>query len=207
LRPEPTLGDSATAAFAGESIAAVGSEHLAAGKPALRELVKTIIRVKRVTSAAELAHAFRIRLRVFVQEQGVPEEIELDRDDQRAIHYLAAVANHAAGTARIVLRHGDAKIGRMAVLKSYRRQGVGRKLLRRAVATAKKLGARKIYLHAQVPVVEFYEKLGFDCIGSVFDEAGIPHRKMILQRNRQDGAGKRRASTEISPNRKSGRQR
>jgi predicted GNAT family N-acyltransferase len=78
------------------------------------------------------------------------------------------------------MRRGNAKIGRMAVLKSYRLQGVGAKLLRRAVATAKKIGARKIYLHAQVAVIGFYEKLGFRSVGPVFDEAGIAHRKMVL---------------------------
>jgi len=73
-----------------------------------------------------------------------------------------------------------AKIGRMAVLKSHRRKGVGTKLLKRAVATARRLGAQEIYLHAQVPVIGFYETMGFRCVGRVFDEAGIPHRKMIL---------------------------
>ena len=141
-----------------------------------------IIRVKRVASDTALVQAFRIRMRVFVQEQGVPEDIELDRDDQRALHFLALASGRAVGTARLVMRRGDVKIGRMAVLKSYRRRGVGRKLLRRAVATAKKLGARHIYLHAQVPVIEFYEKLGFCCIGPVFHEAAIPHRKMIFRK-------------------------
>jgi len=73
----------------------------------------------------------------------------------------------------------------MKVLKSYRGKGVGKKLHQLAVATAKKLGARTIYLHAQVPVIEFYEKLGFRCVGAVFNEAGIPHRKMILKKTRK----------------------
>jgi predicted GNAT family N-acyltransferase len=76
---------------------------------------------------------------------------------------------------------GSAKIGRMAVLKSSRRKGAGTKLLKRAIAVAKNLHAQKIYLHAQVAVIEFYERMGFRCIGAVFDEAGIPHRKMILR--------------------------
>lgn len=129
-----------------------------------------------------MAQAFAIRLRVFVREQGVPEDIELDRDDRRAIHFLAVVPARAVGTARLVMRGGRAKIGRMAVLKSQRRRGIGRKLLERAIATAKKFGARKIYLHAQVPVIGFYEKLGFRCVGPVFDEAAIPHRKMIYSK-------------------------
>jgi predicted GNAT family N-acyltransferase len=53
--------------------------------------------------------------------------------------------------------------------------------LMRAISTAKKHGARKIYLHAQVAVIGFYESAGFRCVGSVFDEAGIAHRKMVLK--------------------------
>jgi len=128
-----------------------------------------------------LIKAFAIRMRVFVREQHVAAEIELDRDDQRAIHFLAVSSGRAVGTARVVLRGNSAKIGRMAVLKTYRRQGVGSRLLQRAVATARQLGATNIYLHAQVPVIGFYEAMGFHSVGAVFDEAGIAHRKMRLR--------------------------
>jgi predicted GNAT family N-acyltransferase len=118
-------------------------------------------------------------MRVFVREQGVPAEIELDRDDGKAIHFLALISGNAVGTARVVLRRGSAKIGRMAVLRSHRGSGVGTNLLQRTVETAKRKRARGIYLHAQVPVIGFYEAAGFRAVGPVFDEAGIPHRKMI----------------------------
>lgn len=124
-------------------------------------------------------------MRVFVHEQGVPQEIELDRDDAAAIHLLAVVSRKAVGTARVVVRRRGAKIGRMAVHKTYRRKGVGKRLLQRAIATAKGRGATKIYLHAQLPVIGFYETMGFRCSGPVFDEAGIPHRKMILHSPRK----------------------
>jgi predicted GNAT family N-acyltransferase len=142
-------------------------------------------RVKKISSKDELAMAFAIRMRVFVKEQSVPVEIELDRDDKRAIHFLATAGGKAVGTARIVLHSSDAKIGRMAVLKSYRRKGVGNKLLRRAIAAARRLGATTIYLHAQVAVIGFYQRAGFRCVGPVFDEAGISHRKMILEAKRR----------------------
>lgn len=129
--------------------------------------------------------AFAIRMRVFVKEQAVPAEIELDRDDKRALHFLATAGGKAVGTARIVLHSHDAKIGRMAVIKSYRRKGVGNKLLRRAIAAARRLGATTIYLHAQVAVIGFYQRAGFRCVGPVFDEAGISHRKMILEAKRR----------------------
>jgi predicted GNAT family N-acyltransferase len=86
-------------------------------------------RVQKITGQAELAQAFSIRIRVFVKEQHVPAEIELDRDDQRAQHFLATIDGRAVGTARLVLRRGSAKIGRMAVIKGYRRRGIGALLL------------------------------------------------------------------------------
>ena len=104
----------------------------------------------------------------------------MDRDDKRALYFLALKAGKAVGTARVVMHHRSAKIGRMAVLKTYRGKGVGTKLLKRAIVTAKRHGAQKIYLHAQVPVIAFYEALAFRCVGPVFREAGIPHRKMVL---------------------------
>jgi len=142
--------------------------------------VKTTVQVRRVDSRKTLEKAYTIRTRVFVREQGVPEEIEMDRDDKGAFHFLAFAAGKAVGTARVVMHRGTAKIGRMAVLKSYRGRGIGTKLLKRAIVMAKKQDAQKIYLHAQVTVIGFYEAMAFRCVGPVFKEAGIPHRKMIL---------------------------
>lgn len=152
-----------------------------------RETAANSVRVRRVRSTQELQRAFAIRMRVFVNEQGVPAEIELDRDDQRAVHFLATVSGKAVGTARLVQRRGSAKIGRMAVVKGYRGKGVGKKLLQRAIATAKQASARKIYLHAQIAVLGFYESCGFRAVGPVFEEAGIPHRKMILKASEASG--------------------
>lgn len=138
-------------------------------------------RIKRVSSPAELKQAFAIRTRVFVREQRVPVEIELDRDDAKAIHFLALASNRAVGTARLVLGPGGAKIGRMAVLKTQRGKGVGTKLLARAIAWARKRGASQIYLHAQVSAIGFYEAMGFHAAGRRFYEAGISHQKMLLR--------------------------
>jgi predicted GNAT family N-acyltransferase len=136
--------------------------------------------VRQVATEKELKRAFSIRLRVFVREQGVPQEIELDEDDRKAIHFLATVRGKPVGTARLVVKNGKAKIGRMAVLKSYRAKGAGKALLKRAVALAVKRRAKIIYLHAQISVAGFYEKMGFRSVGRRFIEAGIPHRKMVL---------------------------
>jgi len=137
-------------------------------------------RIKKLGTRREFERAFSIRVRVFVREQGVPREIELDSEDRRAIHYLAFIGDRAVGTTRVLIQRGEAKIGRMAVLKSYRSRGIGRALLRRAVSLARKNDVKAIFLHAQVPVIGFYKKMGFRCVGRTFTEAGIPHRKMTL---------------------------
>ena len=124
--------------------------------------------------------AYAIRDRVFVKEQGVPQQMERDLNDKQAIHFLAFTRRKAIGTARVVIRRKSAKIGRMAVLKSHRRNGVGSKLLNRAVETAQKRGAQKIYLHAQVSAIGFYQAMHFSCVGPVFQEAGIAHQKMTM---------------------------
>lgn len=138
------------------------------------------IRVKKSSTQREFQRALSIRLRVFVAEQGVPREIELDEEDPKAVHFLAYVGVRAVGTARVVIKGREAKVGRMAVLKRYRGQGIGRTLLERSVRWARRSGARSIFLNAQVPVIGFYEKWGFRCVGRRFMEAGIPHRKMVF---------------------------
>jgi predicted GNAT family N-acyltransferase len=139
------------------------------------------VKLRQVRSRRDLEKAFAIRMKVFVREQGVPHAIELDADDAKAIHLLALVQERAVGAARVVLKRHTAKIGRMAVLKTYRGRGIGKELLKRAIKLGKAKGANRLYLHAQVSVIGFYEKLGFRSVGRMFVEAGIPHRKMILR--------------------------
>lgn len=74
----------------------------------------------------------------------------------------------------------QAQIGRMAVLAKFRGKGVGKQILRKLVEIAASQGAREIILHSQVSAIPFYEKLGFQAQGGVYDEAGIPHRNMML---------------------------
>jgi predicted GNAT family N-acyltransferase len=163
-------------------------------KSKIRPMKRPGVTVKRISSEKELAHAYAIRIRVFVKEQGVPREIELDDDDRTATHFIATMGARAIGTARVVVRRAAAKIGRMAVLTSYRRRGVGAKLLARAIAAARRMKARKIYLHAQVAVVGFYQRMNFHAVGPVFDEAGIAHRKMIWRRPQLAGVPRSKSS-------------
>lgn len=125
--------------------------------------------------------AFAVRQKVFIQEQGVPEELELDEFDSGATHALAFKGSQCIGTGRLVSIGGkQGQIGRMAVLSSFRHAGVGRSILERLIEHARSLGMESLILHSQVVAIPFYEKHGFQTQGDIYDEAGIPHRNMIL---------------------------
>jgi formyltetrahydrofolate-dependent phosphoribosylglycinamide formyltransferase len=128
--------------------------------------------------AGLLQCAFAIRKEVFCAEQMVPEDLELDEYDAVAWHFLAFVDGVPAATARLLSKGGAAKIGRVAVLKRFRGRGLGRKIMEWAMYIAKDLKLQPMILDAQVPVIPFYEKLGFVADGPVFNDAGIPHRRM-----------------------------
>ncbi len=118
----------------------------------------------------------QVRECVFVEEQRIPAELEWDDLDSQCIHVLAAVENRdVVGTARL---EPTGKIGRVAVLKPLRKQGIGTVMVRQLVAEARRAGYAELYLHAQVDALHFYKNLGFYPEGAQFDEAGIPHRKM-----------------------------
>ncbi len=125
--------------------------------------------------------AYRVRDSVFIREQGVPEALEIDEFDPQAHHALAYQGSQCIGTARLaVLTPQDGRIGRMAVLKGHRSQGVGKQLLHTLIELGKNHGLRQLELHAQLTAISFYEQFGFIAIGKSYDEAGIAHRDMIL---------------------------
>ena len=134
--------------------------------------------VRRVSWDKEQAALRAIRFQVFVVEQRVPVELEWDGLDPRCVHVLAANANGGAiGTARLL---PEGRIGRIAVLQAWRRNGVGSALLHSLVKTARARGGPHVVLHAQSHIVSFYAKHGFIAEGPEFTEAGIPHRAMRL---------------------------
>ena len=137
------------------------------------------LKVIAIESPADMQRAYAIRRRVFIEEQRVPEEIEMDADDSRAFHALAIRDGGAIGCGRMVEHGGsEVKIGRMAVLREFRNTGVGAHILRFLIDRALFRGFRKALLHAQLTAEGFYLKEGFKPVGGVFDEAGIAHRKM-----------------------------
>ncbi|MBI3892427.1 MAG: GNAT family N-acetyltransferase [Candidatus Wallbacteria bacterium] len=122
--------------------------------------------------------AIGLRTEVFVREQNVPEEIEHDRHDARAVHALAVAGGRVIATGRLVVQRGSARIGRMAVEKQARGRGLGRVILRLLLAEARRLGLARAVLHAQTHAREFYAREGFRDCSAVFVEAGIEHVEM-----------------------------
>jgi predicted GNAT family N-acyltransferase len=124
------------------------------------------------------SHVMPIRREVFINEQQVPEELEWDEFDQDALHAIVKKEQEVIGTARLIIDGQDARIGRMAIKKDFRGQGIGQEMLEALVTKSLELHVTLIKLHAQVHAVSFYAKLGFEAHGEIFSEAGIDHVNM-----------------------------
>ena len=136
-------------------------------------------RIVAIESPQRMADAHAVRRRVFIEEQHVPEELELDDDDQHAVHALALLDDRPVGCGRFVVHGGvEVKIGRMAVLAELRGTGIGQAILEFLMSEARRRGFARAVLHAQLSAEGFYLKQGFLPVGPVFEEAGMSHRRM-----------------------------
>ena len=136
------------------------------------------LQIVAIENAAQMKHAHNIRRHVFIEEQHVPEEIEMDRDDAHAFHALAILDGKPVGCGRFVVHGDEVKIGRMAVLSELRVHGIGRAILLFLMRIARERGFHHAVLHAQMTAEGFYLKNDYHPVGDVFEEAGIAHRKM-----------------------------
>jgi predicted GNAT family N-acyltransferase len=145
-----------------------------------------VITVKKIENKKDLKKAQEIRHHVFVIGQHVPVEDEIDAYETESNHYLAFLYNTPVGAARWRITENGVKLERFSVLKEYRGRGVGKALVERIISDVKSISAglgKKIYLHAQLEVVPLYRKFGFKKEGDMFEESGILHYKMILEKN------------------------
>jgi len=122
-----------------------------------------------------------LRLEVFVGEQGVPVELEMDELDAGALHLGAFLDGGLVGTLRLVRRADDVKIGRVAVKKAMRKRGIANAMMEWAIRYGRENGKKKAVVESQLTVIPFYERLGFRAFGDVFLDAGIEHRRMDLE--------------------------
>lgn len=140
--------------------------------------------VSRIPGSGTLEDAFAVRRAVFIDEQDVDEEIEMDGKDGDAIHFVIvdAETDTAAGTARLRTPDGEyAKPERVAVREAYRGEGFGARLMGLIESEARTQGCERSVLHAQKQVVDFYRGLGYEVTSDEFEEAGIVHVEMEKQ--------------------------
>jgi predicted GNAT family N-acyltransferase len=121
-----------------------------------------------------------IREKVFIEEQKVTPQLEWDGMDEKAIHFLVFNDKAAIGCARAIVIKDHMQLGRMAVLKEYRGQGIGSALLEKAMTIAKLNQLSAIYISAQCHAINFYKKFGFEVTSDIYLDAEIPHRDMTL---------------------------
>jgi predicted GNAT family N-acyltransferase len=135
--------------------------------------------VRRVETDEEMADALAVRREVFIEEQGVPEDLEIDGKDEESVHFVAYDGNDPVGAARF-REYDDStvKVERVAVVETARETGLGREIMAVVEETAGASGYDSVLLHAQAPVVGFYERLDYEITSEEFEEAGIPHREM-----------------------------
>ncbi|MEO3947589.1 GNAT family N-acetyltransferase [Gorillibacterium sp. CAU 1737] len=142
--------------------------------------------IHRATSQEDLNACFSIRMKVFVEEQQVPPDEELDEYDdswEACCHFLAQIGGEPAATARYRPYSAEqpltAKLQRIAVLREHRGTGLGRRLVLAMEAHAKEAGATAAVLDAQCQAEPFYQKLGYETLSKEpFLDAGIPHVRM-----------------------------
>jgi len=139
-----------------------------------------MIKVRKATQSNELADVYRIRRKVFIDEQHCPPDLEWENEEE-AVHFLATINGNAAGTARWLQTEKGYKLQRFAVLKEFRGMGVGQALVK-SILEDLPAEANYVYLHGQIHACGLYKKFGFAVVGEEFMEAGIRHYKMVLKR-------------------------
>jgi predicted GNAT family N-acyltransferase len=141
------------------------------------------LEVKLINSEVDYLEALSIRREVFVIEQQVPEEIEIDDYEKSCEHFLLYSSLGPAATGRLRVKDQYIKFERIATRKKFRGQGLGRFLMQSLLTHAlEKYPTLTPYMHSQLSAVPFYEKLGWKSEGEIFYEANIPHQTMTYQK-------------------------
>lgn len=137
------------------------------------------MKLKYVDSQKDLVDCLRVRIEVFVKEQEIDIDLELDQEDATCRHYaLINDDEKVIGTCRLLHEGEVVHIGRVAVLKNERKNGAGRFMIGEVEKVCKQLGYQKIVLGAQCSAIEFYEKCGFHTYGDLYLDADIDHKMM-----------------------------
>jgi predicted GNAT family N-acyltransferase len=134
---------------------------------------------KIVETKKEQEDAFSVRRIVFIDEQNVPEEEEIDQYEEEAAHFVFYHDDHPVGAGRFRMVDGYGKVERICVLKEARSTGTGTKIMQGIENYAQNQGVKKLKLNAQTHAIPFYDRLGYEIVSEEFLDAGIPHKTMI----------------------------
>lgn len=137
--------------------------------------------VQVVATDQEMIDAFSVRRTVFIDEQQVPEEEEIDQFEEVATHFVVYDNQQPVGAGRFRLVDGLGKVERICVLSTHRKRGVGKMLMNKVEEIAKDQNISKLKLNAQTHAEVFYQSLGYKTVSDVFMDAGIPHVTMIKE--------------------------
>ena len=134
--------------------------------------------VREARDAAEREALLALRHEVFVEEQGVPLDLEIDEHDQTAVHLVAVQDGDLVGTCRVLRAGRQAKFGRLVVARRARGRGIGAQLLAAAERRALEMGCDRMVLAAQTGAIGLYQRAGYTARGDVYLDAGIEHMTM-----------------------------
>lgn len=139
------------------------------------------MRIIEAQNEKDLNQVYHVRKAVFVGEQKVALEIEIDEHESESIHFLGLEDNQPIGASRLRIIDDYGKLERICILKAYRGKSLGQQMIQRLEESLMQRGIFMAKLNAQTHAISFYEKLGYEVISDEFMDAGIPHRTMIKQ--------------------------
>lgn len=134
--------------------------------------------VKVVSNEQELQDAYSVRKQVFITEQNVPAEIEIDEHETEAAHFVLYQNGNTIGAGRFRVIDNIGKVERICVLKEYRSNGCGQVIMNKIEEYAFQNGITTLKLNAQTHAIPFYSRLGYTIVSEEFLDAGIPHKTM-----------------------------
>jgi predicted GNAT family N-acyltransferase len=136
-----------------------------------------------IDSLELLEEALKIRQKVFVEEQNVPFELERNNNELDDIHVLVYEDKVPVATGKLIINNNEYLIGRIAVLSNMRGKSYGDLVVKMLIHKAFSMGANKVQVHSQLHAVDFYKKIGFECIGEIYKEINIEHITMYINEN------------------------
>jgi predicted GNAT family N-acyltransferase len=137
------------------------------------------VKVKIVETQQELEDAYSVRKTVFVEEQAVPLEEEIDEFEKEAKHFVMYLEGAPVGAGRFRFVDGYGKVERICVLKEARKTGAGKAIMNTIEDYARGKEIHKLKLNAQTHAIPFYAGLGYEIVSEEFMDAGIPHKTMV----------------------------